>query len=136
MKLTSWVLLMALMVGLAACSQVQPTSRDQIAANLSPILKIEKRADRVKYYTQALGFTGRNGDEKGETLKSHYDIYYVYYLAATFNLARGNMEAYLANVKLADVELDAMEAILRDKIGSKLKDLDSEKENWISRSSL
>lgn len=136
MRVRNLVLLLVLAGGLAACSQVQPISRDQIVANLTPILNIEKRADRVKYYTQVLGFTGGNADERGEKLKAHYDIYYVYYMAATFNLARGNIEAYLADVKLAGVELDAMETILKDKIGSKLNDLDSEREKWLSRSSL
>ncbi|MGH7828850.1 MAG: hypothetical protein ACREP8_01610 [Candidatus Binatia bacterium] len=134
MKITNFLLCLFLVGGLAACSQAQPTSRDHIAANLSPILKIERRADRVKYYARVLGFTGGNGDDKGEKLRAHYDVYYVYYLAATFNLARGNMDAYLASVKSATVELDAMETILRDKIGSKLQDMDSEKENRISRS--
>ncbi len=114
MKIINLVLSLVLASGLVACSQIDPVPRDQLAANLAPILKIEKRADGVKYYTQMLRTVGEMSEEGAGKLKAHYDIYYIYWMAAIFNLANGNMDSYLANLKLAEKELNAMETILKD----------------------
>jgi len=132
MKPINLVLSLVLTSGLLACSQMDPMPRDQIASNLAPILKIEKQAERVKYYTQILSYIGSISDEKAANLKAHYDIYYFYYLAANFHLARGNKESYMAHVKLAENELHEMETILKDKFG-KLKELDIEREMRLPR---
>ena len=135
MKPVNLVLLLVLTNGLLACSQMDPMPRDQIASNLAPILKIEQQAERVKYYAQILGTIGSISDEKAANLKAHYDVYYFYYLAANFHLARGNTESYLAHVKLAENELHEMEIILKDKF-AKLKELDLEKEARFPRQGL
>ncbi len=135
MKPVNLVLLLALTSGLLACSQMDPMPREQVASNLAPILKIEKQAERVKYYTQILGYIGSISNEKADKLKGHYDIYYFYYLAANFHLARGNTESYLAHVKLAENELHEMETILKDKF-AKLKELDLEREATFPRQGL
>ena len=127
MKPINLALLLVLTSGLLACSQMDPMPRDQIEANLAPILKIEKQAERVKYYTQILSNISSIGDEKSANLKAHYDVYYFYYLAANFHLASGNTESYLAHVKLAENELHEMETILKDKF-AKLKESDLERE--------
>ena len=98
--------------GLVACSQIEPVSRKQIVANIEPILKIEERIDQMRYYTQVLDSIGGISKEKLGELKAHYDIYYVYYLASNVHLAEGNTESYLAHLRLAEGELDAIEAIL------------------------
>lgn len=135
MKTISLVLSLAVAGGLVACSQVNPISRDQLAENLAPILRMERRVDQVKYYTQMLAYLGGISSEKTEDLKAHHDIYYVYYVAANVQLARGDMESYLAHVSQAERELDLMEAILKDKL-SKFGELDSEREEPFSRSGL
>jgi len=103
-------------MGLAACSQVrlEPIPRDQLADNIAPILKMEKRLDQVMYYTKMLGSLGGLSQGKSTQLKSHLDIYYVYYLASNVQLAKGNMVSYQAHLKLAEKELDVMESILKD----------------------
>ncbi len=98
--------------GLLACSQIPTIPRDQLTANLAPILKVEKRADEVKANTQILGFAGQITTEKVDALKTHFDVYYVHYLAASVYLARGSIEGYKAQLKRAETELEAMEAIL------------------------
>ena len=63
MKIINLLLSLVLASGLVACSQIDPVPRDQLAANLAPILKIEKRADGVKYYTQMLRSVDGMSDE-------------------------------------------------------------------------
>jgi hypothetical protein len=106
---------LTLALGLTACSQMtQPLSRDELAANLAPLLKIERRADQVKYYSLLLTNLGGIGAESVAIIKNHHDIYFVYYLAANLNLARGNIDSYLVHVRLAEKELDSMELILKE----------------------
>lgn len=116
MKSRNLALTLLLTAVLAGCAQVAPIPRDELAANLTPILKLERRSDQVKYYTQMLNTLGGLSEEKAADLKAHYDVYYVYYLAANVHLARGNMESYLAHVKLAGKELDFMEALVKERL--------------------
>ncbi len=125
MKTLSLAFLVLLVSSLVACSQIAPIPRDELAANLAPILKIEKRTDQIKYYTEMLLYL----------LKAHYDVYYVYYLAANVSLARGSMESYLANVKLAEKEIDLMEAIVRDRL-AQLGESNSGLKKYFSQSGL
>ncbi|MFQ5684630.1 MAG: hypothetical protein ACE5HC_15330 [Candidatus Binatia bacterium] len=121
MKAISAILSLVLVGGVVACSQVKPISPGEMAQNLTPILKIESRVDQVKYYTQMLAQMGGMNSESAEALKAHHDIYYVYYVAANVQLARGNMQSYLAHVHLAERELDLMEAILKDNYSELVK---------------
>jgi hypothetical protein len=73
--------------------------------------------------------------ESAQKLKATHDVYYVYYLAASVYLARGNLEAYLAHLKQAEKELDSMEAILKRDL-SKLSELEREKKERVFRSGL
>ncbi len=114
---------LVLAMGLAACSQVrlEPIPRDQLAENIAPILKMEKRIDQVMYYTKMLGSLGGLSQGKSTELKGHLDIYYVYYLASNVQLAKGNMVSYQAHLKLAEKELDVMESILKDGLDKDLE---------------
>jgi hypothetical protein len=73
--------------------------------------------------------------ETAQRLKATHDVYYVYYLAATVHLARGNLESYLAHLKQAEKELDSMEAILKHDL-AKLSELEREKKDRFLRSGL
>lgn len=121
--------------GLVACSTVEPISRNQLAANIKPILKIEERIDQMRYYTKMLDSLGGISKEKSEELKGHYDVYYVYYFASNLYLAEGNTESYEAHVKQAQSELDAIEAILKDGL-AKEWELDSGAESKYSQLNL
>jgi hypothetical protein len=68
-------------------------------------------------------------------LKATHDVYYVYYLAAAVHLARGNMGSYVAHVKLAERELDAMEAIVKENLAH-LTQSESERKSRFSKSGL
>ncbi len=129
---TAMTILLA--IGLMGCAQVasQPLPPDQLAANLAPLLKVEKRADQVRYYALLLDNLGGIGEENAAAIKQHHDIYYVYYLAANFNLARGHIDSYLVHVKLAGKELDFMEAILKESMAA-LSRTDPEVGNRLSR---
>ncbi len=127
--------LLVLASGVVACSTVEPISRNQLAANIKPILKIEERLDQMMYYTNMLDSLGGISKEKLAELKGHYDVYYVYYLASNFYLAEGNTESYLAHVKQAQSELDAIEAILKDGL-AKDWELDSSAESKYSQLNL
>jgi hypothetical protein len=109
-----------LSLAMVGCAQIgpQPIGRDQLAANLAPLLKIERRADQVKYYSLLLDKVGALGEAGASALKNHYDVYYVYYLAANMHLARANIDTYQAHVKLAEKELDAMEGILKESLST------------------
>lgn len=110
----AYILLLGIVSG--ACSQATPIPRTQLAQHLEPILSIEKRVDHLKYYTDMLTKLGQINDENTDALKAHHDVYYVYYVAANVQLAGGNVQSYLAHVKLAESELDKMEAILKDNL--------------------
>ncbi len=112
MKKVNLVLTSILVGGLVACSQTQVIPRDRLKANLSSILEVEERADQVKAAAQMLGSVGKINPNKAKELKSHYDVFYVHYLAASVYLAQGNVEFYMDHVKQAEKELDAMEAML------------------------
>jgi len=127
--------LLVLAGGLVACSTVEPISRNQLEANIKPILKIEERIDQMRYYTKLLDSLGGISKEKLANLKGHYDVYYVYYLASNLYLAEGNTESYLAHVKQAQSELDAIETILKDGL-AKEWELDSSAESKYSQLNL
>src|SRR5918992_1098338 len=109
------VQLILLGTGFAGCARLNstPLPRDELAAHLAPLLKVERRADQVKHYALLLNKLWGMGEESAAALKKHHDVYYVYYLAANLHLARGNIHSYLAHLKLAEVELDGMEMILK-----------------------
>ncbi len=119
--------LLVLAGGLVGCSTVEPILRNQLAANIKPILKIEERIDQMRYYTNMLDSIGGISQEKLAELKGHYDVYYVYYLASNLYLAEGNTESYLAHVKQAQSELDAIEAILKDGLAKEWEQNSGEK---------
>ncbi len=129
---------LVLAMGMAACSQVQvePISRDQLVENIDPILKMEKRIDQVMYYAKMLGSLGGLSQGKSSELKTHLDIYYVYYLASNVQLAKGNMTSYQAHLELAEKELDVMESILKDGLDKDLEFDYSGESNDFSRSQL
>lgn len=116
--------LVVLACGLAACSTMNPIPRDQLAANMVPILKIEKRYAQVSRYTKILGSQGWISEQQWEELKPHYDVYYVYYLGANFHLAKGNLNSYLEHIQMAERELDVIEAVLKDTL-AKEREMDS-----------
>ena len=97
----------------AACAQANPPSRDQVAENLTPMLTLEQRVDRLKYYAQWLVRIKGIDEARIVELKARHDVYFVYYLAANVDLASGNLTSYHANVKRAENELDSMEATLK-----------------------
>ena len=129
---------LVLAMGMAACSQVQvePISRDQLVENIDPILNMEKRIDQVMYYAKMLGSLGGLSQGKSSELKTHLDIYYVYYLASNVQLAKGNMTSYQAHLELAEKELDVMESILKDGLDKDLEFDYSGESNDFSRSKL
>jgi hypothetical protein len=130
MELMKSTLLLLLASGLVACTPIDPIPRNQLAANIKPILKIEERIDQMRYYTKVLDSLGGITKEKLEELKGHYDVYYVYYLASNVHLAEGNTESYLAHVELAERELEAIEAILKDGLAKEWEEDSSKKSNF------
>ncbi len=114
MKIMKSALFLILASGLIACSQIDPIPRNQLVANIAPILKIEERADQIRQYAKMLDSLGRLNKKRSEEVKAHYDIYYVYYLVSNVQLAEGNTESYLAHIKLAEGELNAIETLLKD----------------------
>ncbi len=95
------------------CSPIGPISRDQLAANLAPILEVENRAKQVLSGAQMLGSVGVISEKDAGELKVHYDVYFVYHNAANVYLAGGDIESYIAHIQTAKQELDTMEAILK-----------------------
>ena len=114
MNIMKFALSLILATGVMACSQIDPAPPNLLVANIAPILNVEKRADRIMYYVKVLDSMGGMSKKRSEELKAHYDVYYVYYLASNVHLAGGKTESYLAHVKLAEGELDAIESILND----------------------
>ncbi len=102
--------------GLAACTSIDPILPDQMTQNLSSILKVEERADQVRSSAQALQFVGGMTEDQAKRLKSHFDIYFVHYLAANVYLAEGNIGFYETHVNLAEKELVAMDTILNEPV--------------------
>jgi hypothetical protein len=126
---------LVLTLGLIGCSQFNPVPREQVEGNLGPMLRVERRADQMKYYTEVLVQMEGMSQESAQKLKATHDVYYVYYLAASVHLARGSLESYLAHLKQAEKELDSMEAILKRDL-SKLSELEREKKERVFRSGL
>jgi len=132
MKYSFIAVLAALALAGSACSQMQiepisqiPISRDKLVQKLNPILKLEKRLDQIMYYTRVLGSLGGMSQDKSTELKEHLNIYYPYYLASNVQLAKGNIVSYEAHLKLANEELDAMEAIIKEGLLDEELDFDS-----------
>ncbi len=97
MKLNRVALVLGLGLLFTGCSTIGPISRDQIAENLAPILEVENRVSRAMSGVQMLGSVGEISDKDAEKLKSHYDIYSVYYHAANVYLAVGDIESYISH---------------------------------------
>jgi hypothetical protein len=132
-KRNRFILALLLTVGLAGCSQLNPVPREEVEANLAPMLKAERRADQIKYYAQLLVRMEAMSQESAKKLKSTHDVYYVYYVAASVYLARGNLESYLEHLKHAEKELDEMEAILKEDLAKLSR---TEQERRVFRSGL
>ena len=98
---------------LVACAQVQQISREQVAAHLSPVLDLEKRVDQLKSFAQWLVQLRGIDEDKLAELKASDNVYFLYYLAASVDLASGNLQSYRANVERAERELEFMEATLK-----------------------
>lgn len=60
-----------------------------------------------------LGSRGGISEAVLKEMQEHYDIYYVYYSASSVYLARGDVQSYLAHIRMAEGELAAMEALLK-----------------------
>jgi hypothetical protein len=117
----------------ASCSGRMARPHEQIMAEIEPILKVEQRADRVRTKTQLLGLIGGIRSDQAKELKSHYDVYYVHYLAASVNLAGGDITTYKAHLKIADKELDAMEKILKNGKSESEEEPPNWSPHWIPR---
>ena len=135
MNIMKIALFLIMACGVLACSQIDPTPRNHLVANIAPILEVKKRADRIMYYLKVLDSIGGVSKERSEELKAHYDVYYVYYLASNVHLAGGTTDSYLAHVKLAEGELDAIETILDDGFAEGWE-LDSGQEKKLSQLNL
>ena len=135
MNIMKFALSLIMASGIVACSQIDPAPRNQLVANITPILDVEKRADRIMYYLKVLDSIGGVSKERSEELKAHYDVYYVYYLASNVQLAGGKTDSYLAHIKLAEGELDAIETILNDGFAEGWE-LDSGQEEKLSKFNL
>ncbi len=116
MKLNRVAIALGLGLLFTGCSQIGPISRDQLAANLAPILEVENRVKRAMSGVQMLGSVGEISDKDAEKLKAHYDVYSVYYHAANVHLAGGNIESYISHIEMAKQELAAIEAILKNSL--------------------
>jgi hypothetical protein len=117
MKTTSLALLLTLGGAWIGCMQTGPVPPGQISARLGPILKIEDKVREVICYGQILDSVGGVTEASAKTLKAHFDVFYVYYLAATIHLANGNTKSHLAAIELAEQELHIVKAILKDELG-------------------
>lgn len=88
-------------------------ARTELVADLKPINEIERHSQMI---TQILGGMSQYGmldDQATMRLKEHYDLYYIYHMAAAVHLARGERHQYLQYVEQARRELDAMESMMR-----------------------
>ena len=98
---------------IAGCSQ-GIVLRGDLSENIPPLLKIEDRADRIKAASFRLWVEGNLDDEKAQSVKVHYDIYFVYLAIAYNKLGQGDFPAYQKALSLAGVEVDAMERLLTE----------------------
>ncbi len=135
MRTAKLIAALVLVIGLTACSNtiIDPLPRNQVVANMDPILDMEKRFNNLSYYTKMLGSVGSIPKDKSDALQDHYDVYYVYYITSNTQLAGGNIGASLAHVKLANRELDSVEKILKSIMSDKT-DKAQEKEAGKDRS--
>jgi hypothetical protein len=111
------VILFPLLV--AGCTQVnpgsrEPVSREEVVANLRPILDMEQRVAELTLAMRKLPLVTNLSPQDAHALKEHYDVYYVYHNAAATSLAEGDFEAYRNHVRGGLKELDSMEAKLKD----------------------
>ncbi|KKL18050.1 hypothetical protein LCGC14_2479420 [marine sediment metagenome] len=112
-KYTPTILVLFMLVGCAPAL----TSRMTIVENLDPILKLEERAYRMQARVAALSYMGKISGETLLAVIYHYDVYYPYYLAASIYLTNGQLDEYKKAIKLAGVELVAIQVLIDGSIG-------------------
>lgn len=109
----SFVRLLPLSVLLLGCVSPQPAPRRQIVENLSPIVELEARANRITLVIQKLAMLGGLKESDQKALKEHFDVYYIHHKAAAVFLAQGDLVNYESHIDLAGKELEGIETKLQ-----------------------
>ena len=106
------LLLVALCAVMAGCAPVY-FSRETVVDNIATVVALEKRVDWIAQQSRAKYRLGILSREVAEALKETLDIYYVFYLAASVNLAEGKLDTYHELLSMAAREVDHMEMLIR-----------------------
>ena len=88
-------------------------SRATLAENLALVLSLEKRSDNIQYQAKVMSNLGILSVEAIAAIKQHNNTYYPYYLVANVYLANGQLDKYAEAINLAEIELTAIEIILK-----------------------
>ena len=104
-----------LLVAAQGCStsRVGIVAREAVIADLKPIVEIEARAQAIGQILASASGSGMFDSPAAMGLKEHYDLYYLYHMAAAVHLAHAERQPFFEYVELARRELDAMESIMR-----------------------
>jgi hypothetical protein len=94
----------------SACATVS-VKRINLIDNMPELTAIEMRAGALLNVVGALQSQGMLAGQKADEVKRHYDIYYIYHIAASVDLAKGNPE-FSDSMKRAQEALDKMEITL------------------------
>lgn len=103
---------LALAFVLAGCGPVY-FSRETVVDNIATVVALEKRVGWIAQESRAKYRLGILSREVAEALKETLDIYYVFYLAASVNLAEGKLDTYHELLSMAAREVDHMEMLIR-----------------------
>ena len=86
--------------------------RATLARNLDLVLRLEEKIEIIQQKANFLAYLGVYPEELALKINQHHDVYYPYYLAANLYLAHGQLEKYKGAVRLAKIELKAMNELI------------------------
>lgn len=95
-----------------SCLDLNLVDREDVVKSLGPLLVLERRNSVLKERFMLLTAAGLLEEEGIGKVRTHNDVYFVYYVAANVSLARGDFEDYFLKVQYARTELDSIEQIL------------------------
>ena len=109
------IFILTLILLLSACTP-SFINRTTLSENLELVLGLEDQAEEIKQWIGHLASFGYLSKELATAIKLHNDIYYPYYLAANHFLATNQLELYKEAAALAQAELTAIEALIRNSV--------------------
>ncbi len=103
-KISLWLVLLTILTGCSLALPDDPITRDKLSENMGEVLELEREVSSIQTYMTMYG--SAMTEDMLKAVKSIYDRYYLYYMAANVALANGDIELYRKHLAMAKAEVE------------------------------